>query len=294
MRREMVLVFLCWLFPLSSNLVSGLVEGEDSEEGKHPWHVGLVREESKTGVVGWLTHLGGLIRTTTFCGASLVGQRWLVTAAHCIKDRDRVGDLRVVMGNSKRAKFFYYFFQTDSIDQIHIHPRYDNSSHAYDIAILRLKEIPDLEPGELWPVCLPEEPVQSYGGSKATVIGWGKTSGKQSFSSARILQELEVSVISQGECQKTWSSGRGRVEIGGPKMCFRSDGASCHGDSGGGMFIKEGLVQTLVGVCSYGLADCQTWAPEVYTKVSHVLNWIKNIMAGEDLNLENCGVTYVN
>merc|ERR1712013_822998 len=157
MRREMVLVFLCWLLPLSSNLVSGLVEGEDSEEGKHPWHVGLVREESKTGVVGWLTHLGGLIRTTTFCGASLVGQRWLVTAAHCIKDRDRVGGLRVVMGNSKRAKFFYYFFQTDSIDQIHIHPRYDNSSHAYDIAILRLKE------------------------------------------------------------------------IGGPKMCFRSDGASCHG-----------------------------------------------------------------
>ena len=99
--------------------------------------------------MGWLTHLGGLIRTTTFCGASLVGQRWLVTAAHCIKDRDRVGDLRVVMGNSKRAKFFYYFFQTDSIDQIHIHPRYDNSSHAYDIATLRLKEIPDLEPGEL-------------------------------------------------------------------------------------------------------------------------------------------------
>ena len=23
----------------------------------------------------------------------------------------------------------------------------------------------------------------------------------------------------------------------------------------------------LVGVCSYGLADCQNWAPEVYTKV---------------------------
>ena len=29
-------------------------------------------------------------------------------------------------------------------------------------------------------------------------------------------------------------------------------------------------------------------------QVSHVLNWIKNIMAGDDLNLENCGVTYVN
>ena len=122
--------------------------------------------------------------------------------------------------------------------------------------------------GELWPVCMPKEQVDSYGGSKATVIGWGKTSGKQSFSSARVLQELGVSVVSQKECQRTWSSGRGRVEVGGPKMCFKSDGASCHGDSGGGMFIKADLQQTLIGVCSYGLADCQTWAPEVYTKVS--------------------------
>ncbi len=28
--------------------------------GEHPWHVGLVREESKTGFLGWVRHLGGL------------------------------------------------------------------------------------------------------------------------------------------------------------------------------------------------------------------------------------------
>ena len=41
---------------------------EDAGEGKHPWHLGLVREESKTGVLGWIRwhfyfhfhfHLGG-------------------------------------------------------------------------------------------------------------------------------------------------------------------------------------------------------------------------------------------
>ena len=26
--------------------------------GEHPWHVGLVREESKTGFLGWVRHLG--------------------------------------------------------------------------------------------------------------------------------------------------------------------------------------------------------------------------------------------
>ena len=27
----------------------------------------------------------------------------------------------------------------------------------------------------------------------------------------------------------------------------------------------------MIGVCSYGLADCQNWAPEVYTRVRHHL-----------------------
>ena len=27
--------------------------------GEHPWHVGIVREESKTGFFGWVRHLGG-------------------------------------------------------------------------------------------------------------------------------------------------------------------------------------------------------------------------------------------
>jgi len=272
-------------------MAQALVDGENTDLGEHPWHVGLVREESKKSFFGWVRHLGGLLRTTTFCGATMINPRWLITAAHCIKDDDRPQDLRVVMGSSKRAKYFYYFWQTDSIDQIHVHPSYNTESHAHDIALLHLKKMPDLEPSELWPVCLPEQEVDSYAGTRATVVGWGKTSGSQRRSTAKILQELGVTVISQEECQRQWSHGRGRVEIGGPKMCFRSDGASCHGDSGGGMYLEQNGTKQLIGVCSYGLADCQNWAPEVYTKVSTVLDWIREKVGVTDLNMENCGVT---
>jgi len=273
---------------------AALVDGETADNGDHPWHVGIVREESQTSFLGWIRHLGGLIRTTTYCGASLVSVRWLVTAAHCIKPSDRIVDLRVVMGSSKRARYFYYFFQTDSIDKIVKHPDYNTASHEYDIALLRLKKLPDLSPGELWPVCLPVAPVPSYAGQTATVVGWGRTEGNQG-SSARYLQELDVNIISQAKCQEQWSYGRGRVEVGGPKMCFKSSGASCHGDSGGGMFLKKGKKHELIGVCSYGLADCKNWAPEVYTKVSYVMDWVRSTIElvdpDDDINTSECGLT---
>jgi len=281
-----------------------LVSGETAEDGEYPWHVGLVKEESKKGFLSWIRHLGGLLRTTTYCGATLVSTRWLLTAAHCIHNEDRPVDLRVVMGKSKRARYFYYFFQTDSIDQINIHPDYNRENHKFDIALLRLKKYPELERGELWPACLPSSANTSYVGETATVVGWGKTSGGGSGSSSRYLQELNVNVISQEECQTQWSWGNGRVEVGGPKMCFRADGAPCHGDSGGGMFFRndEGR-QDIIGVCSYGTADCLNWAPEIYSKVNYVLPWIKETIGSvaggneEDandpyghLNMQQCGL----
>lgn len=273
---------------------AALVDASTADQGKHPWHVGLVREESKTGFLGWVRHLGGLIRTTTFCGATLVSTRWLVTAAHCIKPTDRPVDMRVVMGSSKRARYFYYFFQTDSVDQIHVHPRHNPDNHEFDIALLRLKKLPSLSPGELWPVCLPTDRLATYDGRTATVVGWGRTEGKAGGSAPRYLQELQVSVISQQQCQRQWAHGKGRVEVGGPKMCFESSGSACHGDSGGGMFIRERNKETLIGVCSYGLADCQNWAPEVYTRVNSALDWIVGTIQGDnsgDINMAECGLT---
>ena len=55
----------------------------------------------------------------------------------------------------------------------------------------------------------------------------------------------------------------------------------------GGEEYKE-----LIGVCSYGRSDCSNDSPEVYAKVSSVLDWIKETVGVSRLNMERCGITH--
>ena len=56
---------------------------------------------------------------------------------------------------------------------------------------------------------------------------------------------------------------------------------SCQGDSGGGLFIrKEKIVDEkrpwyLLGIVSFGKSSCGAGIPEVYTRVSKYVRWIK-------------------
>ena len=66
------------------------------------------------------------------------------------------------------------------------------------------------------------------------------------------------------------------------QLCAGGEGGkgSCGGDSGGGLFIrKPDKVQTpwyLLGIVSYGKPACGLEIPEVYTRVSKYVDWIKD------------------
>ena len=56
---------------------------------------------------------------------------------------------------------------------------------------------------------------------------------------------------------------------------------TCKGDSGGGLFIrkdtnkKEETPWYILGIVSYGKPTCGIGVPEVYTRVSKYVDWIK-------------------
>ena len=83
------------------------------------------------------------------------------------------------------------------VSKIRTHPQYNQEDAYYDFAILFLSSLLTFS-SSIPPVCLPASTQSLYTGQVATVTGWGDTGADGSPAST--LQEVEVTVMSNGEC----------------------------------------------------------------------------------------------
>ena len=121
---------------------------------------------------------------TSFCGASLISDKQLITAAHCVSGK-KTDEFAVQIGHPNasceliKCDFQYLY-------KIEIFPHYPNTEDGYrymaDIAVITLVE-PLLLSTKINPICLPSitDTSQTYEGITATMAGWGRTqTGKTS------------------------------------------------------------------------------------------------------------------
>ncbi|XP_051921738.1 complement factor I [Hippocampus zosterae] len=207
------------------------------------------------------------------CGGTYIGGCWVVTAAHCVRPNP----------SAYRVKFSIWQKSTpqDTTDIIPvgaviIHPRYNASTYENDIALVRLKELPE-KPGKCMvdnpavkPACVPWSPRLFAANHTCSISGWGRTSdvGKTS----QVLQWANVSLIH--DCRRFYKD---RFRPG--MMCAGDlDGNvdSCQGDSGGPLVCQDHLgVSYLWGIVSWGDQCGQPGLPGVYTQVAHYFEWIR-------------------
>ncbi|TRY87416.1 hypothetical protein DNTS_013896 [Danionella cerebrum] len=246
----------CGSKPISGRIVGG----KNSDDGEWPWQVSL---HIKT-----IGHV---------CGATIINNLWLVTAAHCVQDDEEFqfsqpDQWKVYLGLHNQE-------ETSKSTERHVkriipHPKYNHSNYDNDIALMEL-DSPVTLSKKIWPVCLPEATHDFPTGKSVWITGWGKLRA-ESDALPSVLQKAEVRIINSAVCNTLLAHGITPRMICAGVLTGGVD--ACQGDSGGPMTsIESNGHMFLAGVVSWGEGCGRRNKPGVYTRVTEYRSWIRDI-----------------
>ncbi|KAG6458191.1 hypothetical protein O3G_MSEX010710 [Manduca sexta] len=200
------------------------------------------------------------------CGGTIINNRNIVTAAHCIHgdpvNRWRVRSASASANSGGRVTNSQRFI---------IHGSYNSRTYNNDIAIIRLANNIAFGPNAQ-PVAYAGANINIRDNQAVWAAGWGRVSSGGAFSEQ--LRHVQIWTVNQATCRNRYSSisrtvtdnmlCAGRIDVGGRDQC--------QGDSGGPLYMNR----VLVGICSWGEGCGLARYPGVNTRVSRYSTWIRN------------------
>ncbi|KAJ8276411.1 hypothetical protein COCON_G00081630 [Conger conger] len=236
-----------------------VVGGTVVTHGEIPWQVALMDKHTRIG----------------FCGGSILSDKWVITAAHCLLEGKtnsifiRVGEHNVHKKDGSE--------RDHEIAEKHIHPRYNSAQSQYnnDLALL-LVDKPILFSDYVLPICLgPKDFTETLlrAGPTSLVSGWGKV--RFEGAESPILQKVEVPYVDRLQCKGSSNDRITRFMFCAGYDTEKRD--SCQGDSGGPHATKLGDTWFLTGIVSWGEQCAQDGKYGIYTRVSRYYPWISYV-----------------
>lgn len=202
-----------------------------------------------------------------FCGGSIIGSKYILTAAHCVENFTKViVTLGVYDAMDASTQQLYV------AEQIYVHDDYNLTSGTNDIAIIQLRH--EIDFNELIkPIPLSCEITGS--GVWTRVTGRGKTH-TNATSFPEILQWTNMLTIPNEICSKAYP----RVDISAAKICTygKYQQATCLGDSGSVLMRVFNGTEAQIGVVNGGSSrGCDHGQIGINSRISHYIDWIERM-----------------
>ncbi|XP_030827887.1 uncharacterized protein LOC115919137 isoform X2 [Strongylocentrotus purpuratus] len=249
-----------------------VVGGNTAKNGSAPYMVRIWEYRTENAWDPW----------TFICGATLLDQRWILTAAHCMFDKHEN-----LIQKENMNLFFgdYDSFLTEETErsrqpaEIIVHEDYDKTYFDNDIALIRIDP-------PLWeftpyirPICLAPEVLASRimeTNINGRVTGWGQESVGSSTS--RYMKEVNLPIVDRQTCEDSIDENEG--EFTDNMFCAGYHSAqhdACEGDSGGPFAFRhdDGRWYQL-GIVSWGVGCAAVGEYGFYTHVSRYLHWLRS------------------
>ncbi|GHH87620.1 serine protease [Streptomyces sulfonofaciens] len=189
------------------------------------------------------------------CGASLIAERWAVTAAHCTRGELKDWKLRIGSSDTTRGG------ELIRVKRFVTRP---DGERGHDIALLELSR-----PAHEAPVAVAD--TSPSGGTPLRILGWGQTCAAQDASCwPEDLRQLDTALLPDPSCDDSGIVPRTELCVG------NVDGRYGAGnfDSGGPAVVRQHGVWKLVGATSGSNGEPGA-APTVYTDVTAFRQWIE-------------------
>jgi len=225
-----------------------IIGGSEAPKHEFPWQISL-------------RQLGSHI-----CGGSLINDRQIISAAHCVKGQIAFLD-SVVAGAHNRILETGH--QKRNIAKMEANSNFNMQDLADDVSIITVTEPFDLSDPNVQPINMflaTDDAIPPNTVCNST--GWGLTSGGSLFP-PNALQWVQIPTHDAEECEQIFGDviTDGMICAGGPGS------GACNGDSGGPLVCPDASGNgKLAGIVSFGVAGCTS--STVYTKVSHYEDWI--------------------
>ncbi|MGF1762049.1 S1 family peptidase [Aliivibrio kagoshimensis] len=228
------------------------------------------------------------------CGATIIGNRHLLTAAHCVDNADEYRHLVIGVGGSSDSD--YFSLQRTAVEYVYYPDSYDGrieNGLNDDIAVLKVrKPLPNVNTTLSVLATKSDEIVYrdlnsvSTNAPLYTMLGYGNTHSGQNSNDN--LQHVEVKYVPHQECKSYW------ITLNSQQICTVGEfnqnnqlkGGGCQGDSGGPLLWKNPNTLALkqIGVLSYLsnlCGDPDVIAQSIFTEVSDYRNWITQVINGK-------------